>query len=170
VLLSFDTSNDNALQNLCAGFTNENSAGYGEVTISSATAQSTQLALDTNAADCLATGAVRKTGLKPLRVLRSSKSSSNNPPANNDGRRAPAAVAFAGLLLAGFLGRYSRRLRGFAAVIALAAIGLGLSACGGVSNTISNPPSGTYTITVTGQDSSSATIPTATTSFTFTIQ
>jgi subtilase family serine protease len=170
VLLSFDTSNDNALQNLCAGFTNESSAGYGEVTISNATAQSTQLALDTNAADCLATGAVRKTGLKPLRVLRSTKSSSNNPPANNDSRRAPAAAAFAGLLLAGFLGRYSRRLRGFAAVIALAAIGLGLSACGGVSNTISNPPSGTYTITVTGQDSSTATIPTATTSFTFTIQ
>ena len=106
--------------------------------------------------------------MRPLSALHGIHASDNNPPANSDPRRAPAAFAFAGLLLAGFLGRYSRRFRSLAAVIALAAIGLGLSACGGIQS--NNPPPGTYTITVTGQDSSSATIPTATTTFTFTIQ
>jgi ABC-type glycerol-3-phosphate transport system substrate-binding protein len=73
------------------------------------------------------------------------------------------------LLLAGFMGRSSRKLRSLAAVIGLLAIGLGLSACGSSSSstTVSNPPKGTYTITVTGQDSTTATI--AATPITFTL-
>ena len=170
VLLSFDTSNDSALQNLCYPFTNTASNGDGTVTVSDASAVSTQLSLDTNAADCLNSGtaAVVKGHMRPLSALHGMHTSGGNPPANSDPHRAPAALAFAGLLLAGFLGRYSRKLRNLAVVIALAAIGFGLSACGGIQN--NNPPSGIYTITLTGQDSSSATIPTATTTFTFTIQ
>jgi hypothetical protein len=54
-------------------------------------------------------------------------------------------------------------------MIALLAVGLGLSACNGINgNSLTNPPQGTYTVTVTGQDSATATI-TATTTFTFVI-
>lgn len=69
-------------------------------------------------------------------------------------KRLPMEIAFAGLLLAGFLGRSSRRLRQLASVILLASLGLALSACGGTSgSTLSDPPKGTYTITFTGTDS-----------------
>ncbi|MGB6692309.1 MAG: protease pro-enzyme activation domain-containing protein [Terracidiphilus sp.] len=170
--LTFDTSNDSALQNLCWEFTNMNSAGDGTVTVSNASPVSTQLSLDTNAADCLGSAAVAvgKGHMKPLSALHGMRASGNNAPANSDPHRAPVAFAFAGLLLAGLLGRYSRKFRSLAGVIALIAVGLGISACGGINNSLSNPPAGTYTITVTGQDSSSATIPTGTTTFTFTIQ
>jgi subtilase family serine protease len=171
VILTFDTSNDNALQNLCAGFTNTDSAGDGEVAVPNASPVSTQLVLDTNAADCLDTGASRKTGLVPLRSLRGVKvSAAGKTPGGKGPGRAPMELTFAGLLAAGFLSRYARRFRALAGVIALVAIALGMSACSSVNNSISDPPKGTYTVTVSGQDSSSATIPTATTSFTFTIQ
>lgn len=170
VLLTFDTSNDSALQNLCGGFTNTASNGDGTVGVTNASAVSTELVLDTNASDCVTEAAIRKSGLRPLRMLAGVKTSRNvPPPRRGDPHRAPAAFAFAGLLLAGFLGRYSRKLRTLAGAIALVAVGLGLSACSGISSNLSNPPTGTYTITVTGQDSSSATIPSATTSFTFVI-
>jgi disulfide bond formation protein DsbB len=83
----------------------------------------------------------------------------------------PFSVAFAGLLLAGFLGRRSRKLRGIAGLIVLAAVGLALTACSSnatLSTTVSNPPKGTYTITVTGQDQTTASIE-ATSAFTFVI-
>jgi subtilase family serine protease len=169
--LSFDTSNDNALQNLCYGFSDSLSNGDGTVVVSNATtAATTQLVFDTNAVDC-ASGDVRKTGMHSLRSLHAVKASNN--PANKDGRsKAPMGIAFAGLLLAGFLGRRARRFRALASVIALVAIGLAVSACGGGSNsdTVSDPPKGTYTVTLTGMDSNSSTIPTANTSFTFVIQ
>jgi hypothetical protein len=46
-----------------------------------------------------------------------------------------------------------------------------MTACGGgvVSTALTNPPAGTYTITVTGQDSATASV-SASTHFTFTIQ
>jgi hypothetical protein len=81
----------------------------------------------------------------------------------------PFTVAFAGLLLVGFMGRGSRKLRGLAGLILLAVVGLAVTACGGVVSTPdSNPPTGTYTITVTGTDSATSSI-TATTTFTFVI-
>ncbi|MFC5862995.1 protease pro-enzyme activation domain-containing protein [Acidicapsa dinghuensis] len=169
VYLTFDTSNDSALQNLCYEFTDTLSNGDGSVSVSSATTPvTTQLTLDTNATDCVTTEAIGSPGKHVLRRLSSHHNlSSNNR--NNPGKTAPLTLAFAGLLFAGFLGRSSRKLRSIAGVIALVAIGLGISACGGnSSNTISNPPKGTYTVTVTGQDSVSATI-TGSTTFTFTI-
>ncbi len=165
--LTIDTSNDNALQNLCVSFTNiDPNNGDGLVTISGASAVSTQLGLDTNSADCV--GAEVKGHMAPLRTLAHGLGAANRPPAHPAPHRAPMEFAFGGLFLAGVLGRYARRFRGLACVIALAAVGLGLSACGGIST--NNPPAGTYTVTVTGQDTTSTTIPTATTSFTFTIQ
>ena len=70
----------------------------------------------------------------------------------------PVALAFAGLLIVGFLGRNSRKLRALSYVFVLAFAGLCLSACGGVAtntntNTVPNPPKGTYTITLIGTDS-----------------
>ena len=57
----------------------------------------------------------------------------------------------------------SMRWSAFAAMIGAA---LALSACGGSSSsstTVPDPPKGTYTITVTGQDSTTATIKSITT-------
>ncbi|MGA8727592.1 MAG: hypothetical protein WB608_02495, partial [Terracidiphilus sp.] len=93
------------------------------------------------------------------------------PPSKPD--PAPFGVAFAGLLLAGFLGRASRKFRTTVGLIALLVVGFAVSACGGGggggTSAPTNPSKGTYTITVTGQDSASATN-TANTTFTLTIQ
>jgi hypothetical protein len=81
-------------------------------------------------------------------------------------------MAFVGLVLAGFLGRSSRKLRQLACVIGLASLGLVLSACGSSSNstnTVPNPAKGTYTITFAGQDSVTTSI-TAQSSFSLVIQ
>jgi len=163
--VSFDTSNDSALQNLCYDFTpNMNSAGDGTVPITSTAAGTTTLVLDANAADCNSTAAIQKTGKHALRALHpqtTAKKNGMNP--------LPLTVAFAGLLLVGFMGRGSRKLRGLAGLILLASVGLAVTACGSsVSTTFSNPPAGTYTVTVTGQDSASSSI-TASSTFTFII-
>jgi disulfide bond formation protein DsbB len=85
------------------------------------------------------------------------KPSKNAPKKNN---RVPVGMAFVGLLLAGFLGRSSRKLRQVSCVIVLVSLGLALSACGGGGGnnggggtTIPNPAKGTYTITFSGTDS-----------------
>ena len=170
VYLTFDTSNDTALQNLCYSFTDTLSNGDGSVSVTGTSPVTTQFTLDANAADCATTAAVLKTGKHSLKSLHATKTASSTSDPSGM-KTAPAAVAFAGLLLAGFLGRYSRKFRSFAGVIALVAIGLAVSACGGGGNstTIPDPGKGTYTITVTGQDSTTANI-TATTAFTLTIQ
>jgi hypothetical protein len=162
--LSIDAgSADTTLQNLCWQYTSTDSAGNGIVQIASTTAVSTQLTFYTSGSYCASAGAMRNRTIHSLRKA--------NTAANTGGNPAPLGVAFAGLLLAGFLGRRSRKLRGLAALIVLGAMGLALSACGNnnsISTTVSDPPKGTYTITVTGQDSATATI-TATSTFTFVI-
>lgn len=162
--LTFDTSNDSALQNLCYEFTDTNSAGYGLVPITGTAAVTTQLTLDTNAADCASTAALRPSGKRAFRAIHRATT------AKNDSKGPlPFTVAFAGLLLVGFLGRSSRKFRGLVAVLALAVVGLAVTACGSSVNTqFNNPPAGTYTITVTGQDSVTSTI-SGTTTFTFVI-
>jgi len=172
VYLTFDTSNDTALANLCYEFTDTLSDGDGSVSVTGTAAVTTQLTFDTNAADC-ATGAVIKGGGHAMHRLTSVKAAKNTPPTAPG--RAPMGVALAGLLLAGFLGRYARKFRAVAGVIALLAVGLAISACGGGSSsggggggTPSNPPKGTYTITLTGTDSTTSSI-TASTQFTLTI-
>ena len=170
VILNFTTSNDSALQNLCYNFTAANSSGAGTVVVSNGQTPypTMQLIFDTNASDCAAF-AQQPGGMRPLRALHPANSASNK-----GGSSLPGGLALAGLLLAGLLGRSSRKLRGLACAIALAAIGLGISACGGNggANTIANPPSGTYTITLTGNDSANPAFPSPnpTTSFTLTIQ
>jgi hypothetical protein len=160
-----------SLQNLCGGFSNANSnTGDGVVPISSATTPETNtMTLDTNAADCSSDDAIRRTGMRPLRTLHAGNSAQNSAPRNTGGNPLPITVAFAGLLLAGFMGRASRKLRGLAGLILLAAVGLAVTACGSsVSNAVSDPPKGTYSLTVTGTDSINSNI-TAPTTFSFVI-
>jgi subtilase family serine protease len=158
VYLTFATSNDTALANLCYSFTTILSNGDGSVTVTGTAPVTTQMQFDTKASDCVTGGSVKGSGFNKNGVqhqmhrLGSGKISQNRAP-----NPASAAIAFAGLLLAGFLGRYSRKFRAMACVIALASVGFMLSACGGVTRTsVSNPPKGTYTITLTGTDSVTA--------------
>lgn len=154
VNLTFDTSDDTALTNLCV-FAGTGTNTNGSITVPSSTAVTGQITIDTNASDCTSTsgGALKGRGLHVIPHTKGSLKASNNAP--KGGNPIPAGVAFAGLLLAGFLGRSSRKLRQLACVIALASLGLVLSACGGgvSSNTVSNPAKGTYTITFSGADS-----------------
>jgi subtilase family serine protease len=161
------SSNNTALENLCYEFSN--GTGTGTAVITGTAAATTQLQLDTNAADCATEAAVAKTGKHSIRNLLQGHAS--NTPTGDGIKTAPATIAFAGLMLAGFLGRFSKKFRSLSGVIVLVAIGFAISACGGSSTTtISDPPAGTYTLDVQGQDSSSATIPTETTTVTLTIQ
>jgi hypothetical protein len=153
------------LTNLCYNFPNINSSGQGPVVVSGTAAATTTLTLDTLPADC---GAVSpRKGGSPLHRLSgavAAQKTGTNP--------APLAVAFGGLLLVGFLGRYSRKLSALAGMAVLAAVTFTATACGGGGNSTPvtpDPPKGTYTITVTGQDSVTSTI-TSNTSFTFVIQ
>jgi len=164
--LTFTTSNNAALSNLCYSFTTNVASGGGSVAVTGTSAVTTKLTLDTLASDCVsATGASKGGGLHPLHAMNrvnTSRNSGTNP--------LPGGIAFAGLLLAGILGRSSRKFRNLACVIALAAGAFVLTACGSssTSSTVANPPKGTYTVTVTGVDSVTSTI-TANTTFTFII-
>ncbi len=159
VNLNFDTSNDTALTNLCV-FAGTGTNTNGSITVPSSAAVTGQITIDTNASDCASStgGALKGRGLHVIPHTKGSLKASNNAPKGS--KSIPAGIAFAGLLLAGFLGRSSRKLRQLACLIALASLGLALSACGGgvSSNTVSNPPKGTYTITFTGADSVTSTI------------
>ena len=157
VYLTFSTSNDTALTNLCYAFTTMLSNGDGSVTVSGTSPVTTQMLVDTRASDCVS-GAVTEGNTHPLHRPRAVKTSRTSMP--NGG---PVALAFAGLLMAGFLGRNSRKLCALSYVCVLAFAGLCLSACGGVAtntntNTVPNPPKGTYTITVIGSDSVTSSI------------
>jgi len=164
-------SGDSALVNLCVAFTNMNSAGLGTLPITGAGAQTTQLILDTNAADCSTTGAIQKSGRQPLHRLHAMNTAKLSTEKKGGSNPVPLTAALAGLLLAGLLGRGSRRLRGLAGLVLLAAVGFAATACsGGVyNNIVPNPPTGTYTMTVTAQDSATASIAATPATFTFVI-
>ncbi|HVB40527.1 MAG TPA: hypothetical protein VNE83_06475, partial [Terriglobales bacterium] len=169
VLLSFSTSNATALKNLCWKFTSSNSSGDGTVVIDGTAAASTQLTLDANAADCNA-GALRSgTGKRAFAALQPIHNS--GIPGSRGIPLIPALLALASLLLM-CLGGGFRRYRAWAGFMVLIAVGFTAVGCGGSnssSTTVTNPPPGTYTITVTGQDSATSTI-SATTQFAYTIQ
>jgi subtilase family serine protease len=165
VLLTFQTSNNSTLANLCYEFTTTLSNGDGSVSVTGTSAVPTTLTFDTNASDCVSSSAQKPTG-SALHRLGGVKTATNNGP-----NPVPLTVALGGLLLAGFLGRSSRKFHTVAGLIALLAVGLAVSACGGGSSSSTaptDPPKGTYTVTVTGTDSGTSTI-TNTTKFTFVI-
>lgn len=168
VLLNFTSSNNTALANLCYAFSTMLSSGNGSVAVTGTSAVTTQLIFDTNASDCASPTAGSSPGFHPLRALRQANVSQNKLPSPAPSRL-PAEIAVAGLLLAGFLGRYAGRFRAASWIILLAAAAFAMSACGSSSSTIyENPKKGTYTVTLQGQDSLTANISNSTT-FTFTI-
>lgn len=166
--LTYTTSNDTALKNLCL-FAGTGINSSGNMTVGGTTAVAGQITVDTNAADCVST-----TGGTSPRGHLIRRAGTQSAGTRNPDRRLPLGLAFAGLFMAGLLGRSSRKLRGFACVIALAAISIGVSACGssstsGSSGSAGNPAKGTYTVTFTGQDSVTTTN-SAQASFTLVIQ
>jgi hypothetical protein len=126
--------------------------------------------IDTNLSDCSSTGA-QKTSGKQL-FLAGSKTAKLASATSHS--IATAAFSFAGLFFAGLLGWRRRQLRILSCLIVLGVISFALSACGGggggSTNCTTCGTTGTsYTITVTGQDSATATI-TGMTTFTLTVQ
>jgi subtilase family serine protease len=168
VLLTLATSSSSALANLCVTAPS-GPAGTGSVAVTTGAAQ-VQLTFNTLPSSCGM--AIPNKGNPQLRSPgngRNTRSSGKNP--------APIAMAFAGLLLIGFMGRYARRFSTLAGLVALLAIGISLTACGGGgggggggTTVTPDPPKGTYTVMVSGTDSVSAAIPASTTTFTFVIQ
>jgi len=172
VNLTYTTSNNTALANLCV-FAGTGVTSSGAVAVSSSSPVTASLTFDTNASDCSSSTVAIKSGVRKLNIRAAGKTTGSRGPAPSPvPSRLPAEVAFAGLLLAGFLGRHSRKFRSTAWVLALAAAGLAMSACGSSSSTtgttVANPAKGTYTITMQGADSVTATN-TATATFTLTI-
>ncbi len=172
--VSFTSSNNSALANLCYQFSNSLSNGDGSVVISTANAANVSLSLDTNAADCASSGGypygygygfyAQHGKWQRMGAMTGVKTSRNNKPSP-----LPEGFALAGLLLLGYLGRKSRSLRNLTMVLALMAAGFAISACGGGGiSAPSNPAKGTYTMTVVGTDTKTKSI-TAKTTFTFVI-
>jgi hypothetical protein len=153
------TTTSSALANACNG-------AIPNAVVTGTAAVTSSVTIDTNAANCLATGSVRKgSGKQRIHVA-----GMGLPFANGMGAIATIALLIV-TALAGMLGFRARKLRVLAGVVLLAAFSIAFSGCGNSnSSNLSNPPSGTYTLTLTGTDSSSTTIPVATTTITLTIQ
>jgi subtilase family serine protease len=173
VLMTYNTSNNAVLTNLCV-IASTVVGGYAEVAVTGTSAVQTTLTIDTKPADC---GLAQPGSGNALHVLHPIHSAANKgaSPVHRD--PTPWTVTFAGLLLAGFLGRRSRKFHTMTGVIALLALGLAISACGGGSTSsttgttgiVPDPAKGSYTITIYGQDSATSTI-TGQTTFNLTIQ
>jgi hypothetical protein len=167
VKFSYSTSNDTALKNLCV-FAGTGFNADTTITVPGTAAVTGQITIDTKASDCTSStgGVLSGRGMRLIPHTVGSLKASNNTPKKNI--PVPAGIAFAGLVLAGFLGRSSRRLRQLGCLIALVSLGVVLSACGGgggsssstgsTGGTVANPAKGTYTITFTGTDSVTTTI------------
>jgi subtilase family serine protease len=125
--------------------------------------------VDTNAQNCINTNG-------QYRRFPGAPNTRPSPQRGSNGRAPAAAGAMlGGLLLAGFFGRKSRKLRSLAMLILLVSFGWGLSGCNNNANgaggygygygygNVANPPTGTYTLAVTGQDSKTASITASTT-------
>ena len=139
-------------------------------TVPGTAAVTTTMTIDTNLSDCGASNAQTGTGMHRFIAGGHKASLSSHSPSIS-----VAAFSFAGLLLAGLIGWRRRQLRFLSCLIALGLIGFVLSGCGGGGGGSTNPNSnyttkGSYTITLTGQDSETASIPTASTTFSLTVQ
>jgi len=73
------------------------------------------------------------------------------------------AIAFAGLLIAGFAGWRSRKLRLAISLTVLFALGTTISGCGSGISKIITQTSTTHTVTITGTDTATSSIAASTT-------
>jgi subtilase family serine protease len=123
----------------------------------------TAMTISTNLADCSDSAAQKAHGMK---LFRAATQRASLPTSRST---AEAAFSLAGLLLAGLAGWRWRQLRLLCCLVVLGLAGFALSACGGSSSSSSNyTAKGTYSITLTGADSSSSSI-SNTTTFTLTV-
>jgi subtilase family serine protease len=162
VTLTFSTGDNPALQNLCFEFT-DGTSGTGNVTIAGARSVKTQLKFIDIASDCSTSQSLNRKGrqARPAQI-----------PGNAS--RPATTAALAGLLLAGILARKFRKFQALVAVVLAIFSGFTVSTlvagCGANRNAaVSSPPSGNFTVTITGMDSNSTAIPPATTTFQLTI-
>ncbi|WP_420238948.1 S53 family peptidase [Telmatobacter bradus] len=141
-----------------------------DASVTSTSAVSKTLTLYMGESACSAAGAV-KSNLKYFKTSSTLQQARNHPPAHNSLLSVSmASLSAMGMLLAGFAGRRRRALRGFFGLMALAFVGLALTACGSKAastsssssssstTTSTNVPTGTYTISLEGYDSSSSSI------------
>jgi subtilase family serine protease len=172
--LSLSTSNTYIQDYACYDISN--------ATISGTSAVSETLTLYTGTANC-SSASVQSGKVHAFRNSKTVKLSSNSKLPI----RAPV-LGSTGLLLASFIGWRFRRIRVLSCMLALAALGFVLSGCGGSSSSSSSKsfslsvspstvtvsagtsgiPTGSYTLTIDGQDSSNSSL-TATTSMTLVI-
>jgi subtilase family serine protease len=140
---------------------------YNSVTavVSGTAAVMTTMTIDTNLNDC--GGAVSRS--HGLRLYRPGSPKVQVAPRSRSSI-AKSAFGIAGIFFAGLIGWRLRRSRLVVSLIALGILGFALSACGGGGSSSNNndTPKGTYTITLTGQDTATSTI-TANTTFSLTV-
>jgi subtilase family serine protease len=137
-------------------------------TVPGTTAVTTTMTIDTNLTDCGASNAQTGSGMHRFIAGGHKASLSSRSPSIS-----VAAFSFAGLLLTGLIGWRRRQLRFLSCLIALGLIGFVFSGCGGGGGSTSSnnnyTTKGSYTVTLTGQDSTTASL-SATTTFTLKVQ
>jgi hypothetical protein len=131
-------------------------------TVSGTAAVTASLTIDTNPSDCATAQYTGSTGKLKLVSASTARNVAPNP------FRVPGAITFAALLCGGLFRRRSRALRLFCAVVFLTGLGFSLSGCSSSTTLNSSVPKGTYTIDISGSDTTSTNI-VATTSLTLTV-
>lgn len=133
------------------------------VTGTSAVSKTLTLYMGTSACSSASTA---NSNLKSFKAAGSVQQAQNHAPTHSNLLPVSmASLGAIGMLLAGLAGRRRRALRAVFGMMALAFVGLALTACGSStasssssSSSGTNVPTGTYTITLTGTDSSSSSI------------
>ncbi|HEY9127361.1 MAG TPA: peptidase S53, partial [Acidobacteriaceae bacterium] len=145
VQLSLSATNNDLTNDGCVVSAND-------ITVSGTAAATGIVTIDTNGYNCATTGSARKN--KAQKIHAAGLFSSGLPGPYS------AISILAGALLAALIGRRSSRLRMLAGLILIAAVGFAFTGCGSNSTSTSYPnvPKGTYTVTVTGQDSATSSI------------
>lgn len=137
------------------------------VAVTGTSAVQTNLTLYMGTAACSAVGAVNS-NLKSFKAAGSMQQANNHAPAHSNLLPiSMASLGAIGMLLAGLAGRRRRALRTVFGMMALAFVGLALTACGSTAASTSssgtNVPTGTYSITIEGSDSTTSSINSTTT-------
>jgi hypothetical protein len=144
-------------------------------TVSGTSAVVAMLAVNTTSSVCPAPAIIGPAGSMHSSLGPSPNAYSKDPRPLSALRVTQGGMAMAGLLFLWLLGKRLRMLEAFAGICLLAAIGFAASGCAGTGSSAPPPSSstpmaakGTYTVTVVGTDTASASI-TASTTMTLTV-
>jgi subtilase family serine protease len=158
--IGWSVSASSSLSNACYSLS--------DATVSGTNAVTTTMTIYTSESAC-ANASVKGSNGKHLFITGGViRSGINNRPTSGL-NAAKAGMSMGIVLLIGLLGYRPKKLGAYAGVFLIAALSLGISACGsGSSSSSTNAPKGTYTLTIAGTDTSSSSI-TASTTMTLTI-